>query len=132
MALLIAGCASSPRSHKNLSVDDVVRSAGPLEGSAVVVKGYLRFGDDSRNLWESRTAYLTVSNHDVAPDDQAWTHCVTLWDIDGWRSALLEHNNRYVTISGVVRRQPLRDGEIRIGSCSDLGVSIRGLESPRG
>jgi hypothetical protein len=97
----------------------------------VSVKGYLRFGDDSRNLWNNEESYTYVRKSYVPPNDPAWSRCIALYDINGWRKALLSMNNHYVLISGVVRRYPARDGDIAMDTCSDLGISIRSAESAR-
>jgi len=58
----------------------------------VSVKGYLRFGDDGRNLWTSEESYTYVRKNYVPPDNPAWSRCIALYDIDGWRKALLSMN----------------------------------------
>jgi len=127
---LVCACSSTARAARPLSVDDVIRSATSLEGQTVVVKGYLRFGDDGKNLWASKSAYLAVSGPYVPPNDAAWSRCITLFDIGTWRSGLLARNNEYVLIAGVLHRGPSLDDQINFDSCSDLGISIRSVNSP--
>ena len=97
----------------------------------VSVKGYLRFGDDGRNLWTSEESYTYVRKNYVPPDNPAWSRCIALYDIDGWRKALLSMNNQYVLVSGIVHRYPAQDGDVAIDTCSDLGISIHSAESAR-
>jgi hypothetical protein len=105
-----------------------VRSHAALEGKEVSVVGYLRFGDDTRNLWNDKEALLAVSGGNVLPNDPAWNRCITLYDADKWRSILLSKDEKYVKVSGIVRFEAARPGEITFGACSDLGISIRSIE----
>jgi hypothetical protein len=125
---LTFACAHDRPRQQYRSVDDIVRSATILEGQTVSVKGYLRFGDDSRNLWSNKESYTYLKKDYRPPSDPAWNRCIALYDIDGWREKLLSMNNHYVLVSGIVRHYPTRDGEITIDTCSDLGISIGSAE----
>ena len=132
VTFLASACAHTWNAHEFRSVDDIIRSAAILEGHSVSVRGYLRFGDESKNLWSNRDAYLAVRSRYVAPTDPKWNRCITLYDLDGWRAKLRSSNDRYVVIAGVLRRYPTLPGEINFDSCSDLGVSIQSVElAPR-
>lgn len=133
MLVLIASsaCAQTSSAQRPQTVDEIVSSEGSLASGPVAVKGYLRFGDDSRNLWADRKAYLTVKNGDVGPDDPAWNRCITIYDIGRWRQQLLSNNNSYVIVRGVIERHPTKPGEITTSSCSDLGISIENLVKAR-
>lgn len=126
--VLLSGCAHAPRSEGVQTVDGVVAAEQSLLNKPVTVRGYLRFGDDSRNLWSTRGAYSTVvkdlSRGGLPADDPKWQRCVTLYEIRQWREFLLSHTDKYVTVTGVLRRSPAQPGEISMGACSDLGIEI--------
>src|SRR4051812_36692237 len=127
LALVLSGCAHQALSPNSMDVDSIIRSATNLEGKQVTVAGYLRFGDDSRNLWSSGDSYIAVKNGQPLPGGALWNHCIALNDINGWRRALLSNNERNVLITGVIHRIPFKDDEISLGACSDLGISIRSV-----
>jgi hypothetical protein len=82
--VLTVGCTHDALHHPEYrSVEDIVGSAAVLEGQMVSVKGYLRFGDDSRNLWSNEKFYTYVSKSYVPPNDPAWSRCIALYDVDG-------------------------------------------------
>lgn len=121
-ALLASACAHTKL--QALTVDEMIRS-NLEEGHVVSVKGYLRFGDDSRNLWSNKDAYELVESRYTPQDDPAWNHCITLYGIEDWRKELLAKDRSYVVIAGVIHRYPSKEGDVSVGSCSDLGISIR-------
>lgn len=127
--VLVCSCAQNLHAQRDQSVDDVVAHESELVGKSITVTGYLRFGDDSRNLWNSRQVYLRVANEDAQPNDPAWNRCITLYDIDGFREKLVAHNNDYVLVSGVVQRLARQEGEITTSSCNELGISVRSLKA---
>jgi len=129
ISLLVCACSLTRLSLESRGVDDVVRSSTTLEGTKVRVRGYLRFGDDSRNLWADRNAYDAVSSAYVSPSDPAWNRCVTLYDIGAWRKDLLARNSTDVVIGGVIRRRAMQEGDVSLSSCSDLGISVLSVES---
>jgi hypothetical protein len=131
VAMLFACAHDARHKQEGRSVDEIVRSATVLEGQMVSVKGYLRFGDDSRNLWSNEAAYTYVSKAYLPPGDPAWNRCIALYDINDWRDTLLSMSSQYVLISGIVRRYPARDGDLTIDTCSDIGISIRLVEPAR-
>jgi hypothetical protein len=61
LLLLSAACTHANVAQRVLRVDDILASAGTLEGKQVEVRGFLRFGDDTQNLWTSKGAYSAVS-----------------------------------------------------------------------
>jgi hypothetical protein len=122
---LVSACAHTR--GPPLTVDEVIRS-NP-EGEVSSVRGYLRFGDDSRNLWSSKDAYDVVKTRYVPPNDPAWDHCIALYGVERWRRELLARDKSYVVITGVIHRYPSKEGDISLGSCSDLGVTISSLRS---
>jgi hypothetical protein len=121
------GCAYNAAAPNSIGVESVVNSAASLEGKQVTVSGYLRFGDDTRNLWSSKGAYLAIRNGGPHALGLATDHCIALYDITSWRDALLSNDGKSVLIGGVVHRIPLKEGEISLSECSDLGISIRSI-----
>jgi hypothetical protein len=116
------------RSFHVLSVDAIINSASAPEGDVVTVSGYLRFGDDSHNLWSSKEALLAVSKGYVPPKDPAWNHCIGLFDIDGWRSRLIDLDNSHVTITGALQSSHPHHSEFTMNTCTDSGLSIRSVK----
>jgi hypothetical protein len=125
--ITLSGCAHNVVPANSIGVDSVVYSATSLEGHQVSVSGYLRFGDDSRNLWSSEAAYLSAKNGKPSARVLATGHCIALYDIEKWRDALLSNNGKNVLVDGVIRRIPLKEGEISLSECSDLGIAIRSI-----
>jgi hypothetical protein len=121
----MSACMDTQCWHEVLGVDKIINSASALQGHLVTVSGYLRFGDDSHNLWSSKGALLAVSKSYVPPDDPAWTHCIGLFDIDGWRARLLALDNSYVIITGALQSGNLHHSEFTMNTCTDSGLSIR-------
>ena len=111
------------------SIDDVVSNENLYLGKLVLIKGYLRFGDDSRNLWSTRKAYLRVVEQDTMSDDPAWNRCITLYDFEAFREELIAHNNDYVLVRGVIRRSIHQEGEITTSACNELGISVQSVKS---
>jgi hypothetical protein len=126
-ALLIASCVSGGGSYAVFNVDQVISNETTLIGRTVTVSGYLRFGDDTRNLWANKAAHDAVVDTALSPDDPAWNRCVALFDIDGWRDVLLKNDRRQILVRGILRRDPQTAGEITMSECSELGLSIRSV-----
>jgi hypothetical protein len=126
-ALLISAtaCTHTAGVQKSLSVDDILKSGTTLEGQLVEVRGFVRFGDDSQNLWTSEDAYSKVARRALPPDDPDWNHCISLFDTGKLRKLLSQKDGQNVIASGVVRRDPRADGAIAFETCSELGLSIR-------
>jgi hypothetical protein len=127
VSLFLASCVSVSASRSTLTVDQVVVDAKDLLGHSVTVIGFLRFGDDSRNLWTDKRAYVAVSEGDPLPDDLAWDRCLTLYNIDGWRSILLKNDERQVVVRGILQRHVRLPHEITLSECSELGISIESV-----
>ena len=106
------------------SVDSVVALEQQLVGQSIIVRGFLRFGTDSKNLWNDSRAYAAVVNNWFPPDHPAWNRCITLYDIVGWRDFLIANSNMNVVVTGVLRKETREPDEINLDSCSELGVSI--------
>jgi hypothetical protein len=121
--LLVSACVSTVVRQEPKTVDFILESYSALEGTTVQVTGYLMFGDDMSNLWNSKSAWRAVSGY-VPSDSPLWNHCITLRGIGNHRSALLKQSGHLATITGLVSRVPLGGGEIEIGSCSEIGMSV--------
>jgi hypothetical protein len=122
--LSLAACMSVKSPQRRLYVDDILKSAGLLEGTQVEVRGFLRFGDDTQNLWSSKDAYSAVSGHFVPPDSPLWNHCISLSDTKKWRAALHQNDSLDVVVRGRVTRYQRNNGDIAFESCSDVGISV--------
>lgn len=119
-----AACIYGESPQHLLRVDDILKSARALEGTQVKVRGFLRFGDDTQNLWTSKDAYSAVSGHFVPPDSPLWNHCVSLLDTKELRAALLRYDRLDVIVRGRVTRHRRENGDIAFESCSDVGISV--------
>jgi hypothetical protein len=123
-----ASCAHAPQSPRALSVDAIIRGSDNLEGKIVTLNGFLRFGDDSHNIWSDQKTLSYVENSVFYSRDPIWSRCITLFEIDGFRTNLLYLDRRYVTITGVLHRAvPVAD-DVNLGSCSSLGISPRSIK----
>jgi hypothetical protein len=122
--MALAACVHSKGLQETLGVDDILRSAHTAEGTEVEVRGFLRFGDDTQNLWSSKEAYSAVSGHYVPPDSPLWNHCISLFDTMTLRAALLKYDSFDVIVRGRVKRYRQVNGGITFESCSDVGISI--------
>jgi hypothetical protein len=127
MSVLLTACVTSHGDSPVHTVTQVVANESMLLGQAVTVDGYLRFGDDSHNLWTSRRSYRAVADGYRDTDDPAWKECIALFDIDGWRDVLLRYTNHKVRVIGVLHRVPLQPDEITLSECSELGLSIKSV-----
>ena len=125
---LLASCSTGGgHSEAVQSVDRVIANESTFIGTFVIVDGYLRFGDDSHNLWADHTAYLAVANHDPPPDDPAWSRCIALYGINGWWETLLKNNGRQVRVRGILQRHVPEPEEVNLSECSDLGLAIKSV-----
>jgi hypothetical protein len=125
--LLSASCIYGSDAQQVLRVDDILESANVLEGKQVEVRGFLRFGDDTQNLWASKDAYSAVSGHYVAPESPLWNHCISLFDTLKLRSSLLRYDSRDVLVRGRVTRYRRDEGDIAFSSCSEIGIAINSI-----
>jgi hypothetical protein len=116
LLLLSAACT--------LRVDDILASASALEGKQVEVRGFLRFGDDTQNLWTSKGAYSAVSGPYVPAESPLWNHCISLFDTMKLRATLLQYDSHDVLVRGRVTRYPRDNDDIVFSSCSDVGIAI--------
>jgi hypothetical protein len=128
LIILETACAHTGHVQRILSVDDILRSGKTLDGQLVEVRGFVRYGDDSRNLWTSEKAYSKLAGHFVPPSDPDWNHCISLLDSGKWRKLLVQKNGSYIVISGVVRHDPRAEGDINFELCNELGLSIRSIQ----
>lgn len=113
--------------QRPLRVDDILESAAALEGRQVEVLGFLRFGDDTQNLWTNKDAYSAVSGRYVPPESPLWNHCVSLFDTKRLRETLLRYDSRDVIVRGRVTRYQRANGDIALSSCSDVGITISSI-----
>ena len=110
---LLAGCAHAPAIRPH----DLLAAPTASEGKRVTVRGYLRFGDDARGLWQSKQAY-----RDFTP--RAPSACLTLFNAGAFRTQLLARDNSIVTLVATVRTLHLGPDEIALGWCNDTGLMI--------
>lgn len=115
--------------HSVMTVDSVVRQELVLTGRRITVRGFLRFGDDSRNLWHSKGVLQKVSAGYVSPDDPSWDRCLSLYHTVNVRQKLLTLDNRYVAISGQLVRLKRSDGDVSTSLCSELGIRVDSITS---
>jgi hypothetical protein len=124
LLLSLTACMSVKSPQQRLHVDDILKSANVLEGTEVEVWGFLRFGDDTQNLWSSKNAYSAVSGHFVPPGSPLWNHCISLSDTKKWRAALHQYDSLDVVVRGRITRYQRVNGDITFESCSDVGISV--------
>jgi hypothetical protein len=122
LAILVAGCASVAPIHPA----DVLASPAGFEGRNVTIRGYLRYGDDARGLWQSSAVLRKL---DTLPGNAPeWNSCLTLWNADKFRKQFVELRESNVTLVGIVRTMPpLGSEEIALGRCSDTGLVIESI-----
>jgi hypothetical protein len=125
--LLSASYVYGGGARESLRVDDILESASALEGKQVEVRGFLRFGDDTQNLWTSKDAYSAVSGRYVSPESPLWNHCISLFDTKKLRATLLRYDSSYVLVRGRVTRYRRDAGDISFSSCSEVGITITAI-----
>jgi hypothetical protein len=124
LSMALAACVHSKGLQDALGVDDLLKSARTVEDTEVEVRGFLRFGDDTQNLWSSKEAYSAVSGHYVPPDSPLWNHCISLFDTLTLRADLLKYDAFNVVVRGRLKRYRQDNGGITFESCSDVGISV--------
>lgn len=125
VALAISAAASAgDRTPHWIKVSEVIAKYDELLGRKVAIRGYLRFGDDSRNLWDEKDVYIDAKEGRVNIDTASSSKCITLYDIGRYRKILLKYNQHNVIIYGTIKRVPLGEDEISLGSCNEIGVSV--------
>ncbi|ATY33704.1 hypothetical protein CVN68_18520 [Sphingomonas psychrotolerans] len=113
----MTGCVA----HGATKPIDVLSAFSANDGQRIEVRGFLRYGDDARGVWQSQASY-----RDYTPE--AAPACITLWNAGAFREQLLRRDGSTITITGKVRVEPpLHAGEISLGRCSDVGLVIERL-----
>ena len=126
---LVSACSAPGPPTPVRTVDELIAHEQELLGRKVTVEGLLRFGDDSHNLWSSRAAYRVVEGKYLPDDDPAWNHCIALYDLARWRTALLANDHGRVRLTGVLQRRIDVGGEVvNLSECNDLGLSIESVD----
>ena len=131
-SVVCAACASTGASHTTASQYNVSTALSDFEakkiatGQLISVSGYLAFGDDEHNVWESRQISEYIENTMPPPNDPSWKKCISLASYGRFRKALLRYNGKVVTVSGYISRQTLRKDEINLGSCNEISLSLDG------
>ena len=96
------------------------------EGQLISISGFLTFGDDKHNVWESRKEYEYIRRERPPRNDPAWGKCISLMNYGKFRSKLLRYNGKQVKITGYISRQTPASDEINLGSCNDVSLSLEG------
>lgn len=96
------------------------------DGAFVSVSGYLTFGDDKHNLWSSAENYQYIRDKIPPPSDPAWKNCITFDYYGKFRRDLLRFDGKKVIISGYISRHIPEPGEVNLGSCSEVFISMEG------
>jgi hypothetical protein len=110
----LAGCAA----HDTARPTDVRSALAAGDGQQIQIRGFLRYGDDARGLWQSAAAY-----RGFAPN--AAPVCITLWNAGAFRERLLRRDQSIVTLIGKLHVEPpLKADEIALGRCNDVGLII--------
>ena len=116
--LVLAGCA---RPVPALQPQTVLAAPADYQGKRIVVRGYLRYGDDSRSLWQSIETYR-------ASRSAARTACLTLFNADAFHTRLRQFADSTVTLTGTVRTMHLAPEQSALGWCNDTGLMIERIE----
>lgn len=113
-ALGLTGCAA----HSATQPIDVLSALSASDGQRVEIRGFLRYGDDARGLWQSRESYRTFT-------PAAASACITLWNAGVFRERLSQRDGSTVTITGKLHvAPPLGTDEMELGRCNDMGLII--------
>ena len=109
---LLAGCAGN-LSRAESSPSAFVSQASSMDGQAVTVRGYVRFGDHARQIWDNETS---LRDADVGS-------CLTLINTTPHRDILGRSDRRYARVVGVIRAN-INEGHVDYGSCNDVGLEL--------
>lgn len=120
-------CCASGGLRSAASVDDIVHDQGVLAGTEVSVRGYLRFGDDARNLWADRDVYLRVAEGSRMSTDPLWNRCLTLYDVGAHRARLASLDGKEVVVTGRVRQVVPRPGDVTTSACNTIGIVVHAV-----
>lgn len=93
----------------------------------VSVRGYLTFGDDKHNLWESSVEYKYIRENMPPLSDPAWKKCISLDYYGKFRRDLLKYDGEKVVISGYISRRIPEADEVNLGSCNQVFISMEGV-----
>jgi hypothetical protein len=135
LSAICASCASTgasgvdglPSSRQAVSSALYDFDSGKIKDRGFVsVSGYLTFGDDKHNLWESSRAYEYIKEKMPPLGDRAWKECISLSFYGNFRRSLKKYDGKEVIISGYIyRHTPARD-EVNLGSCNEIFISMEG------
>jgi hypothetical protein len=133
LAFMSVSCATTSASDEQntYDVDAVVRNYESLAGKPISVVGYLRFSDDSKNIWQSAKIYTRIRDDDILPSDVEWKRCITLYNIGKLRSKLKALDNSAVIVTGVTLNIPRGEDEVNLNSCNTIGISARSVNRYR-
>lgn len=132
MFLLITlwGCTKPSIRHDLKNVQDIISNQSIYLGEQVSVKGYLRYGDDAKNIWVDGSTYSKLSDSNIKPSDPAWKMCLGIYkDASLWKKLRrLDKENVIITGKLVIRKS---DEVIYLGRCRALGIEIESIEIDR-
>lgn len=111
-----------------LRVEDVAEAPVDLAGKQVAVRGFVRFGDDTKNLWADERTYLAALNGTGNLQELSSHKCLSLYTSKKFSSRLRHFDKRLVTIYGKVYRYKYVPGDINLGYCNDLGIIVTGIK----
>tara|TARA_B100000678_G_scaffold198570_1_gene166676 strand:- start:840 stop:1178 length:339 start_codon:yes stop_codon:yes gene_type:complete len=106
-----------------MSVDEVATAPEEYQGQRVIVRGFLSFGDDRKNLWSSRDTYEKVAREGKDSGDPISNQCLSVLTTENSEYYALRGNDKTeVSLSGIVTIIDLTD-RINLGFCSNIALS---------
>jgi len=125
-------CATPREPHYHaLNPTEITQNIGQYRGKRVIIKGYLRYGDDARGLWTSQRAYLRARDGDAGRSSSIWNNCITLNAGAQIVARLRTINARRVALAGVVSVEHHQEDEIFSFSCNDVVLEVSAVLDPR-
>lgn len=122
MSLLSTSCMTTGHRSDIASVNEIILNPDFYINREVVVSGFLSFGDDRKNLWQSEILYSRAVENESEISELNRSYCISI---------LTRNNEHYYSLSDADKSDvELRgtiialdmDGAINLGFCNRLAL----------
>lgn len=121
----IASCAyhdSKKNTLDRISPSQVIGQFSSLNGKRVSVYGYLQYGNDQKDLWESHEIHERAVAFEKGYGHNSY--CITLFTKPTGNYNLSSKNGKEVIVNGVITEVKLDNGEILMVGCNNIGIAV--------
>lgn len=128
-SFLVMSCASMADRTDSVIYhpSEIVRAGNSMIGRRVRVAGYLKIGQDTRGLWDSREVWEQASQNRGLTPREVWGQCVTFYYDISQEQSVLAHRDSYIVVIATVG--DTTDGSVDFWGCNDSYVTAHRIVS---